>query len=78
MNSRRQFLVVAGTTVVLAPVVAWFGSPAVANGADAEAMTFPIEKSDAKWRAILDEPRYRILRNGSTEPAGSGDTSLCG
>ena len=71
MSSRRQFLVVAGTTVVLAPVVAWFGSPAVANGADAEAMTFPIERSDAEWRAILDESQYRILRNGSTERAGS-------
>lgn len=71
MKSRRQFLVVAGTTVVLAPVVVWFGSPAIANGSNAEVMTFPIQKSDAEWQALLDRSRYRILRNGSTEPAGS-------
>jgi peptide-methionine (R)-S-oxide reductase len=70
MPSRRQFFVVAATTLGLAPVVVWFGSPSVANNAEA-AHPFPVAKSDSEWRSQLGPARYRILRDKGTEPAGS-------
>jgi peptide-methionine (R)-S-oxide reductase len=70
MPSRRQFFVVAATTIGLAPVVAWFGSPSVANSAEAP-NAYPVQKTDAQWRAQLGPDRYRILREKGTERAGS-------
>ena len=71
MTSRRQFLVVAATAAGLAPVVAWIGSPLVANGRDAGPSTFPVRKSEAEWRATLTPEQFRILRDHRTEFAGS-------
>ncbi len=34
------------------------------------AKQFPVEKSDAEWRATLSEDQYRVLREHGTEPAG--------
>ena len=79
MASRRQFLVVGATTLGLAPVVAWLGSPAIANsGADSGAnsatageASFPVTKTDAAWRAQLGPDRYGVLRDHKTERAGT-------
>ena len=70
MTSRRQFLVVAATTVGLAPVAAWIGSPEVANGVR-DTGAFAVQKSDAEWRAALSEQQYEVLRQGRTERAGT-------
>ena len=35
-------------------------------------MSRKIEKSDAEWRAELDDESYRILRQAGTEPAFTG------
>lgn len=67
MNTRRQFLFVAATAAGLAPVVAWLGSPAVANGAAPERASFPFQKTDAEWQAMLSPLQYRVLRHGATE-----------
>lgn len=67
--TRRQLLVVGGTTVALAPVAWWFGSPSVAN--DDEAKRFPFELTDDAWRGRLQPQQYRVLREGWTEPAGT-------
>jgi peptide-methionine (R)-S-oxide reductase len=70
MASRRQFLIVAATTAGFAPLLAWVGSPAVANGT-APSRPFPVARSDAEWRAQLSSAQYRVLRRGRTEVAGS-------
>jgi peptide-methionine (R)-S-oxide reductase len=71
MNTRRQFLFVTATAAGLTPLVSWLSSPAVANGAPAAAETFPIQKTDAEWRASLTKQQYQVLRKGDTERAGS-------
>ena len=77
MASRRQFLYVAGATLGLAPIVAWLGSPTMANSPSAE--TFPVQKTDAEWRKALTDEQYEVLREHSTERAAScrrGSSSL--
>ncbi len=69
MASRRQFLYVAGATLGLAPIVAWLGSPTMANSTSAE--TFPVQKSDAEWRKALTDEQYEVLREHATERAGT-------
>lgn len=32
-----------------------------------------VDRSDAEWRATLTPEQYRILRQGGTEPPGSGE-----
>jgi peptide-methionine (R)-S-oxide reductase len=72
MNSRRQFLFVAAAAAGLTPLLTWLGSPAVANGgAGGDVARFPIEKSDAEWRAALTSQQYRVLRTAATERPGS-------
>jgi peptide-methionine (R)-S-oxide reductase len=69
MASRRQFLYVAGATLGLTPIVAWLGSPSMANSTSAE--TFPVQKTDAEWRKSLTDEQYDVLRRHATERAGS-------
>src|SRR5689334_8109778 len=65
MASRRQFFFVAGAMVGLTPLVAWLGSPSMANTPTSDA--FPIRKSDAEWQQALDEDQYYVLRKHGTE-----------
>ena len=69
MASRRQFLYVAGATLGLAPIVAWLGSPTMANSPSAE--TFPVQKTDEEWRSSLTDEQYTVLRKHGTERAGT-------
>lgn len=34
--------------------------------------TYPVQKTDAQWRAELDPEQYRVARQAATEPAFSG------
>ena len=36
-----------------------------------------VEKTDAEWRSKLTPEQYRILRQGGTEPPGSGALNAC-
>ena len=63
--SRRQFLYVAGATLGLAPLVAWLGSPSMANTTSSE--RFPVSKTDEEWRQALTGEQYYILRTHGTE-----------
>jgi peptide-methionine (R)-S-oxide reductase len=67
--SRRQAVVVLAATGILGPLSLWLTSRDTATSTPGEA--FPIQKSDAEWRAALTPERYRILRGHSTERAFS-------
>ena len=72
MESRRQFLTFAAVTIGLGPVVAWLGCrPGVEDvaGVGEGSHAFPVQKSDAEWRASLSQEQYRVLRAHATEPA---------
>jgi peptide-methionine (R)-S-oxide reductase len=69
VTGRRQFLAVLAAAGGLGGIAVW------ATGRSApEATTirrFPIEKSDAEWRAALTAEQYHVLREHATERAFS-------
>ena len=36
-------------------------------------MSYPVQKSDDEWQAVLNKEQFRILRNKGTEGPGSGN-----
>ena len=65
--TRRQAVGVLAAAGVLGPLSLWLTSRETTSSAhDA---TFPVQKSDAEWRAALTRDRYRILRGHGTERA---------
>jgi len=71
MTARRQFLTIAGAALGLAPVVAWLGRSEIVESTEMPVHHFPVEKTDAEWRAALSAEEYRVLRGHATERAGS-------
>lgn len=74
METRRQFLSIAATTVALAPLVAWLSGPSRGAAAGDEAgdengARFRVRKSAEEWRANLTPEQYRVLREHRTERA---------
>ena len=67
---RRQFLFVAGATLGLAPIVAWFARPSAAKR-DVSAERFPVLKTEDEWRRQLTSDQYYVLRDHGTERPGS-------
>ena len=67
--TRRQAVVVLAAAGVLGPVSAWLASRDIGTAASEGA--FPVQKTDAEWRAALASDRYRILRGRGTERAFS-------
>lgn len=67
METRRQFLSIAATTVGLTPLVAWLGCPTRGATSAQTDTQFQIQKSDAEWRATLTPEQYRVLRAHGTE-----------
>ena len=67
--SRRQAVMVLATAGVLGPLSLWLTGGGTERSAH-EAM-FPLQRSDAEWRAALTPDRYRILRGQKTERAFS-------
>jgi len=71
MTARRQFLTIAGAALGLAPVVAWLSRSEIVESTEMPVHHFPVEKTDAEWRAALSAEEYRVLRGHATERAGS-------
>ena len=71
MNDRRQFLTIAGVALGLAPVIAWLGRSEIVETTETSTRRFPVEKTEAAWRAQLSADQYRILRGHGTERAFS-------
>jgi len=58
--NRRTLL----NTLTLLPLSSWVAAPRLSlAGVDFE----PLEKTDAEWRALLEQPRFRILFKDGTE-----------
>ncbi|MSO46347.1 MAG: peptide-methionine (R)-S-oxide reductase [Acidobacteria bacterium] len=69
MQSRRQFLAVAGVGLGLTPLAVWLGcAETIETGAVAESR-FPVQKTDEAWRSALTREQYRVLRGHGTERA---------
>jgi peptide-methionine (R)-S-oxide reductase len=71
MTDRRQLLTIGGAALILGPVVAWLSSLEGIEAGAATSGRFPVEKTDADWRASLRPEAYRVLRGGGTEWAYS-------
>ena len=71
MTNRRQFLTVAGMSLGLAPVLAWLGRGQDVETSEAPQSPFPVQRTDAEWRAALTPEQYRVLRGHGTERAFS-------
>jgi peptide-methionine (R)-S-oxide reductase len=69
MKDRRQFFTIAGAALGLAPVIAWLSRSEVVETTEMPAPRFPVEKTDAAWRAQLSAEQYRVLRGHATERA---------
>jgi len=67
MKDRRQFFTIAGAALVLAPVIAWLGRSEVVESTEMPSPRFPVEKTDAEWRAHLSAEQYKVLRGHATE-----------
>ena len=66
MQGRRQFVVALAAGAGLAPVLMWMATPR----ADRH-IAFPVQKSEAEWRAELSDAQYDVLRGHDTERAFS-------
>jgi len=64
--TRRQAVGVLAAAGVLGPLSLWLTSRETTSSRDA---TFPVQKTDAEWRASLTRDQYKILRGHSTERA---------
>ena len=67
--TRRQAIGALAAAGVLGPLSLWLTSGE--GSTSAHSANFPLQKSDAEWRAELPGDRYKILRGHRTERAFS-------
>ncbi|KAI0133548.1 methionine-R-sulfoxide reductase-like protein SelR [Xylariales sp. AK1849] len=58
------------TTSKFMPTIPFFGS--LFSSSASSKMSYPDQRSNDEWRAVLNKEQFRILREKGTEPAGSG------
>ena len=66
--TRRQAVGVLAAAGVLGPLALWLTGRDTTSAHD---VAFPVQKTDAEWRAALTHDRYKVLRGHSTERAFS-------
>ncbi|TLS25879.1 hypothetical protein PpBr36_07088 [Pyricularia pennisetigena] len=55
------------------PSIPFFGSFFSSNSSSSDSMTYPVQKSEDEWRAVLSKEQFRILREKGTERPGTGE-----
>ncbi|KFZ06050.1 hypothetical protein V501_07772 [Pseudogymnoascus sp. VKM F-4519 (FW-2642)] len=54
------------------PTPSFLGSLFSSKKSTTPKMTFPVQKSNDEWQAVLSKEQFRILRQKGTEPPGTG------
>ncbi|NJM51555.1 MAG: peptide-methionine (R)-S-oxide reductase MsrB [Sphingomonadales bacterium] len=67
-TDKRNFLLFGGATMFAGSLL---GFGLIHTGKAAAKGKFPVSKNDADWRKLLSPAAYKILRQASTERAGS-------
>ena len=67
VQNRRQFLAIAGAGLGLVPLVGWLGRSEVVETSAMGDSRFPVQATEAEWRAALTPEQFRVLRSHGTE-----------
>ena len=67
VQNRRQFLAIAGAGLGLVPLVGWLGRSEVVETSAMGDSRFPVQATEAEWRAALTHEQFRVLRSHGTE-----------
>ncbi|PHH67915.1 hypothetical protein CDD82_1007 [Ophiocordyceps australis] len=72
-HHRRRLQPVALRSMARIPILgALFSSSSSSPSSSSKMTTYPDQRTNDEWRAVLNKEQFRILREKGTEPPGSG------